>query len=240
MEGLALAAVLDIAGLVIIWFVLRARISRALEIDGLLSEARKEARLLTIEINETTDRNITLIEDRLAALRDLLAEADRRMGVMRRETGRRQTETDVYSRLGRRVPVGSAKAMVTGESMTAAISLGEGSASEATDSFREDSRDLVSPAGAEADDGKKSETGSVPHVHGDPVPLPLPPRVPDVITAPTSVIPPRGLRDRAIDLHRAGFSADIIAARLGATISEIELLVSLEEGRNGAEGNGGT
>ncbi len=106
MTGIIVSIVIDLGGLVLIWFLLRARIAKALEIDGLLAEARKEARLLTIEINETTDRNITLVEDSLTSLRELLAEADRRMGVVRREAGRRQVEGEVYSRLGRRAPVG--------------------------------------------------------------------------------------------------------------------------------------
>jgi hypothetical protein len=69
--------------------------------------------------------------------------------------------------------------------------------------------------------------------------LPLGPRFPEIVAAPASVIPPRTLRERAIELHRSGFSPDIIAARLGATVSEIELLVSLEEGRSGMVEMGG-
>lgn len=235
MGSLLLTIAIDIGGLVLVYFILKARISRALEIDGLLADARKEARLLSIEINETTDRNITLIEDRLTALRELLAEADRRMGVLRRETGRRQAETEVYTKLGRRAPV---RPPIPSD-----------------DAVPED-RDSVNPqpaadvfgmtdagAGAmEAPIAKAPEApvrldlGSHP---AEPVPLSLVGRLPEVVTAAASVIPPKSLRERAIELHRSGFSADIIAARLGATISEIELLVSLEERRGVAEGTAG-
>lgn len=206
MEALVLSVVLDLGGLVLIWFLLKARVAKALEIDGLLAEARKEARLLTIEINETTDRNITLLEDRLEGLRELLAEADRRMGVLRRETGRRQAETEVYSRLGRRPP--PPPSLVAEEQ----------------------------PAEPREEPVPLNLGGPAPSAA---VPLPLGARVPEVVTAAESVIPPRSLRERAIELHRSGFSADIIAARLGATISEIELLVSLEEGLGRTEGEGG-
>ncbi|HET7839870.1 MAG TPA: hypothetical protein VFL04_08920, partial [Rectinemataceae bacterium] len=37
--------------------------------------------------------------------------------------------------------------------------------------------------------------------------------------------------EEAFALHRKGFSADIIAAKLGATVAEIELLVEMEERR---------
>jgi hypothetical protein len=64
-EYLILVAI-DIAGLMVIWFVLKARVRKSLELDGLLAEARKEVRLLNLELNETTERNISLIEDRLS------------------------------------------------------------------------------------------------------------------------------------------------------------------------------
>ena len=217
MESLIASIVIDIGGLVLIWFLLRARIARTLEIDGLLAEARKEARLLTIEINETTDRNITLVEDRLTALRELLSEADRRIGVARRETGRRQAEGEVYNRLGRRLPLRSDA--FSGEGSDGVVSL------------------MLGEQRAAARDGQEMAEGDD---RGEPVSLPLGPRLPEIVTSSASVIPPRGLRERAIELHRSGFSADIIAARLGATVSEIELLVSLEEGRSGMEEMGGT
>jgi len=223
MGSIIVGAVIDIGGLVLIWFILRARIAKALEIDGLLAEARKEARLLTIEINETTDRNITLVEDRLTALRELLAEADRRIGVVRRETGRRQAETDVYSRLGRRPPIrtelfsGEGGQSEDGPAIAASIELAVSSPPPEPTVVPLALGEGRAPAEAEA------------------VPLPLGPRLPEIVTASASVIPPKSLRERALELHRSGFSPDIIAARLGATVSEIELLVSLEEGRAGRE-----
>ncbi len=245
MGSILVGAVIDIGGLVLIWFILRARIAKALEIDGLLAEARKEARLLTIEINETTDRNITLVEDRLTALRELLAEADRRIGVVRRETGRRQAETDVYSRLGRRPPVraelfpGEGGRFGEGPDFAASVepdasppspeptvvplAFGEGRAPT------RDGQDLYEGE-EESHPGRDAATAAS---RAEAVPLPLAPRLPEIVTASASVIPPKSLRERALELHRSGFSPDIIAARLGATVSEIELLVSLEEGRAG-------
>ena len=61
MGDLFILVAIDVAGLAAIFFFLKAKIRRTLEIDGLLAEARKEVRLLSIEINETTDRNISLV-----------------------------------------------------------------------------------------------------------------------------------------------------------------------------------
>jgi hypothetical protein len=47
--------------------------------------------------------------------------------------------------------------------------------------------------------------------------------------------PRQEFREEAIALWRKGFSSDIIAARLGATIAEVDLVVGLEEGRPGRE-----
>jgi len=234
MGDLFILIAIDVAGLAAIWFFLRARIRRSLELEGLLAEARKEIRLLSLEINETTDRNITLVEDRLTALRELLAEADRRMGVMKRETGRRQDEREVYNRLGKRVPLvpGSASAFDDRpfDEVSAARVLPE--VSFATD-FPADSLGVAdgargpSPGSGASDSGRQA---------GDrePVRLSLGHAVPEIPAPHQGPIPGQGLRERALELHRGGFSADIIAARLGATISEIDLLVSLEEGRLGS------
>ena len=255
MTGIIVSIVIDLGGLVLIWFLLRARIAKALEIDGLLAEARKEARLLTIEINETTDRNITLVEDSLTSLRELLAEADRRMGVVRREAGRRQVEGEVYSRLGRRAPVGPTIPSDEDEGPGGEMprSEGPGGASPVPLVFggrRAERNDSATrgEAGSRGEAQPRFEaavpppaSAPVPNPTAAPTPTPTaPPRRPEISHSAASVIPPRSLRERAIELYRSGFSADIIAARLGATVSEIELLVSLEEGRAGMEEMGGT
>jgi len=221
---------LEVAGLAAIWFLLKARISRALELDGLLAEARKELRLLTIEINETTERNITLVEDRLGALQELLSEADRRIGVMKRETARREGEVELYSRLGKKTPRADPppRSPPRESPRPPGPELFPGTAPEAEKEPRrpEDSPDTP---------GAGDRPGSL---QGDPlslIPASSRPR-PEILARRESVIPPKSLRERALELHRGGFSAELIAARLGATVSEIELLVSLEDGRAGLGG----
>jgi hypothetical protein len=206
---LALLAV-DILGLAGIFFYLKAKIRRALELDSLLDSIRKEVRALNIELNETTDRNISLIEDRMKSLHELLDEADRRMGVVKRELSRHETEREVYNHLGKRVQGAQAASPRAPEARpfvpepSPAVSLPP----------------PANPAFAEAGEGPiRLSLGSA---------RPLP----EIIQAEGSVIPPKSRREEALDLYRQGFSADIIAKRLGATVAEIELLVSLEEGRS--------
>ncbi len=210
MGDLFILIAVNIAGLFAIFFFLKMKIRKTLEIDGLLAEARKEVRLLSIEMNETTDRNVTLVEDRLASLRELLAEADRRMGVFQRETGKRQDERELYSRLGRKAPLPSREPI---DGFVASVSPSP----------------PRSPSLFPADSGHSDI--EVAEENAEPVRLTLARPVPEVLPMKESVIPAKSLRERALELHRGGFSADLIAARVGATVSEIELLVSLEEGR---------
>ena len=188
---------LDLGGLVAVYFLLRARIRRQLELESLLDGVREESRALVLELNETADRNVSLVEDRVVALRGLLDEVDRRMGVARRELESRDKERRAFEQLSRRRP--------------------------------------IVPSAAEA----------IP-LELAPRPAPEPPAPKpavskpalDIRVAPESVVPPRSKREEALDLHRRGFSAEIIAARIGATVSEIELLVDMEQRRAASTGDG--
>jgi hypothetical protein len=214
----------DLLGLAGIWFFLKAKMSRALELDSLLDSIRKEVRALNIELNETTDRNISLVEDRMKSLHELLDEADRRMGVVKRELGRRETEREVYNHLGRRA-------------QGAGLPRGEAELSR------------LEPTAAEpplAEAAPVAQTPSAPRPQASPeeagegpIRLSFSRPLPEVVRAEGSVIPPKTRREEALDLYREGFSADIIANRLGATVAEIELLISLEEGRSrgGSDGH---
>jgi hypothetical protein len=206
---LALLAV-DILGLAGIYFYLKTKIKRALELDSLLDSIRKEVRALNIELNETTDRNISLIEDRMKSLHELLGEADRRMGVVKRELSRQETEREVYNHLGRRAQ----------SAQSASPRNAENELSTSGPSPSVSGPAPATPASVDAGEGPiRLSLGSA---------RPMP----EIVKAAASVIPPKTRREEALDLYRQGFSADIIAKRLGATVAEIELLVSLEEGRS--------
>ena len=232
---LALVA-LDIAGLVLLWFLLRARLRRYLELENLLSGVREEARALVMELNETADRDVSLLEDRMGALRELLGEVDRRMGVARRELESRESERAAFERLRRRRPILPAQdeeelpiplelrsselrssELRPSEPRSSAAGPSEAPPIEAPASLP----DEPPPAGREG-----LLLGAVAEGRGEI------PRRPEFVRAAEQVKPARSLREEAFDLYRKGFSADIIAARLGATVAEIELLVDIEERRS--------
>ena len=66
---------------------------------------REEARALVLEMNETADRNVSLVEDRMVALRELLVEADRRIVLGKKELATRGTSAKIYAKLNKRRPI---------------------------------------------------------------------------------------------------------------------------------------
>ena len=97
--AILITLILDIAGLLLIYALLRDRVRRAASSDAHRAEIRDEVSRLLVELNRTTDRNIALIEDRIASLNELLSSADKKIGLLRRETEKHDVGTQIYSRL---------------------------------------------------------------------------------------------------------------------------------------------
>jgi hypothetical protein len=221
-QFLALAAI-ELAGLFAIWFFLKAKIRRYLELDNLLSGVREEARALVLELNETADRNVSLVEDRMLALRELLSEVDRRIGVEKREIVSRDNEREVYAKLNLRRPIvpAAARPIVPAAARPIVpeaerpIAPAARSILQAVSPSEEESAPITLSLGME----NQGPQRSLPEV-----------RVTGEISAA------RSRREEALDLYRRGISADLIAARLGATVAEIELLIEMEERRRGGVG----
>ncbi len=191
----ALAA-LELAGLFAIWFLIKARVARYLELENLLAGVRDEARALVLELNETADRNVSLVEDRMKALRSLLEEVDKRIGLGHRELDARAAEREVYAKLAKRRPI-------------------------------------VPGAVAEAEAPITLSLGPAAEAQAAPRPGP------EVLVSDDLLLSSRTKREEAVELYRRGISADLIAARLGATVAEIELLVEMEERRSAGAGGEG-
>jgi hypothetical protein len=201
-----LLAAIEIGGLFLIWFLIRAKVKRYLELENLLSGVRDEARELILELNETADRNVSLVEDRMIALRSLLDEVDRRIGVQKREIEKGDTEREVYAKLNKRRPIVPEVHVKPQEPTPQTSNAAQRPPSDAP---------ITLNLGSEAQSNR-----SFPNVR--------------MADEPLSIVKSR--REEALDLHRRGISADLIAARLGATVAEIELLVEIEERRHANSG----
>ncbi|HVO39846.1 MAG TPA: hypothetical protein VMV03_12525 [Spirochaetia bacterium] len=206
--------VVDIAGLLLIYAILSDRVRRHTTASSQIAALRDEVSRLVVELNQTTERNVALVEDRLASLNEASAAADKKMGMLRRETEKHDVGAQVYSRLAEKSAAARAAARVS----EAAPRAGEAGprpagaaprAPEAGPPFAEGSPQTETAPGA-ADGGVSGSPRDTPRTGTD--------------KGET-----QDARQRVMMLHRSGFPATLIASRVGMPVGEVELIISLEQ-----------
>lgn len=189
---LALALQLIVSIFLIVW--VKAKVRGHLDSGSEIDRMRREIGALMTEMEGSADRNVTILEDRIERMRELIAEADRRIELSARESTRRTAEAATRARPETRP---------------------EQRAEQRADS-RPDARLDEQPA--PASDMKPEQ---IPFITFSDKPL--------VIEAPFA--------EKAMELYRRGFSSDLIAARLGSTLSEVELALAIGRERNREDGS---
>ena len=158
MERMILYIALIAGGYVLVYLLLKKKIAKSLDAATILDQVRDEVGRIVVELNQTTNRNITLIEDRINALSELLSKADKKIALIRREAEKQEIGARLYTELA----------------------------------------------------AKRQET-------------------PKAEPAPD----PAQRQEEALRLARSGASPAVIAKRLGLTLGEVELIISLAERRHG-------
>ncbi|MBN2532496.1 MAG: hypothetical protein JXB88_06365 [Spirochaetales bacterium] len=74
-----------LAGFVILYLILKRKIEKSINPRALIDEIRVEVDRIIVELNNTTERNISLIEDRMNQLSGLLEKADKKILLLNRE-----------------------------------------------------------------------------------------------------------------------------------------------------------
>ena len=87
--------------LVVVTIALNRTITVRTSRQSALDEIKREVGAIITELNATTERNIQLIEDKARTLEALVAQADRRLGALRRDLSSREAESATYSHLKR-------------------------------------------------------------------------------------------------------------------------------------------
>jgi DNA-binding NarL/FixJ family response regulator len=100
-----LIASLIVAGYLAVYLILKRRLTRTLNAARLAGEVREEANRILVELNQATNRNVTLIEDRIATLNELLGKADRKIALLEREVEKQELGARLYSELASRRPL---------------------------------------------------------------------------------------------------------------------------------------
>ncbi len=210
--------VVDIGGLLLVYALLRDRVRRVTSAAAQIAELRDEVSRLVVELNQTTERNVALVEHRIGSLNDLLTAADRKIGLLRREMEKHDVGAQVYSRL--------AEGRSAGPRNNAADARGNAPGAKENRSQASPVTDISTEAGRPAAGGAP-EAQQAPGA-GDALEASA-----GAARARPGVTPePREeMHRRVMTLSRAGFSPSLIAARVGVPLGEVELIISLERQR---------
>jgi hypothetical protein len=212
----------------LLWFFallyLKAFVRRRTSPDHILSLLQEEVRQLEADIDEKTEQDLALLEDKIAALREICAEADRRVAVLSRELRRGSSVP----------PSGPLVSPAVPPEAPIVVTLAR----------PPDSAALPPPsAGTPAPAAAPAAPAQPPAVSAPAAPAPAPPAaapagpgsapgpqgsVPGLrITAAPIPIKGPPLKDRIAELYRAGFAPALIAGRLGIPLGEVEVYIAM-------------
>ena len=195
-----LVVVLNVGLAAAVYLFLVRRIDRRLEPGKIVDNIRGEIEGIIVELNQTTDRNIGLIEDRVNQLNRVLEQADRRLSLLKREMESRSQSTDRYNDILKRARENATRGAPPSGADAGAPS-GADAGRKPTDG---DTAGHGSQGAGDQTSGSQGAGGQEP-------------------TGRTA------RRKQIIDLHRKGIAANIIANRTGTTVGEVELVISLSE-----------
>lgn len=94
-----LVVTLNLAAFLLFFLYFRKRIDKSYNSEELIRQARLEINQIMLELNQATERNISLIEDRLGVLKEQLDRADKSVVQFGREFEKQQGRTGSYTHL---------------------------------------------------------------------------------------------------------------------------------------------
>lgn len=165
--------------MVIGFFYLKMKVDKVVSGEEWIRKIRDEIDQLILEMNQTAERNVALLENRVKILQELLTEADKKLLIMQKETEKSDLSRQVYSHLKKQT-------VVIPPDIKSEYKIGQ--------------VDEVSlNSSVESSEIKAAEDS-------------------------------RPLKEKVMDLYEQGFGAEIISQRLGASISEVDLIINLRTG----------
>jgi hypothetical protein len=175
----------------------------------ILEEFQEEVNKIIAEIDSSTDRGLSLMEDRISSLKILLEETDRRINVYKKESERRTMHDRSYAELGKKTVVKNvdAPSLFAPEEMT--VSPPEVILEKVDD---------VSSETPVFQSTKNTENNSQLSNEG-----------PRFVRSSIRVEPKTPFAEQVLKLVNAGISNELIAKQLGTSIAEVELVINLAE-----------
>jgi hypothetical protein len=226
------AGSLILCGFSFVFFLnyLKRRTGRERILAEFLADIREEAAKIEREINAVTDRDVTLVEDRVKTLRALLEDTDRRIAVYAREFERRRSQEETFAALNGAPPANAVKTTRTaadGSYFAPEKTAASGRTGTEDKVYLPDELFHQNAAPSAATQTVVPRVSAVPKPAA---PMPDSGRAKNISRSARPLAPkPLPFAERVAELYRAGFSSSLIASRLGATITEVELAIALVE-----------
>jgi len=85
-----------------VYYLLNRKITKILDSEKILSRVDDEINSLILDLNQTTERNILLVEDRIKKLSELIKDSDKSILLLHKELNRPQIEPIDYSHLSKK------------------------------------------------------------------------------------------------------------------------------------------
>jgi hypothetical protein len=217
---MTLSIIFSAVGLILVCFsflYLRSYLRRRTGAEQILADYQDEVTRLTAQIDEAADRDTSMVEDRIASLRAAIEEADRHIAVYTRELNRQRSQEAAYAALGRQAE----HTKIVGNGAEAGTAVPQPVP--------------MTSAGADSHDSPVSQFGVGETVPAEERSLPenIRPQEndrPRFIRSSNPVEPKSpSFAERVAELYRAGFSPDLIASRLGASLAAVDLAIALSD-----------
>lgn len=171
-----------------------------------LSEVRDEAEKLIMEIDRATDRDITLLEGRIKSLRDLIAEADHRVDLERKESSKKVREKKILNTLHEiTLSEEPSTATISTHPVKRAINLYE------QNKPLEEKEIKVRQSEIEPAQGIEVEKEDIP----------------EITIAHEPIKQTVSAKQQILDLANQGFSSDVISEKLQISMTEVNMVVEM-------------
>jgi hypothetical protein len=207
-------ALVDAAALYLMFLRFRKKFREEISAGEVVERARREIGSLIAELNRTTDRSVSLLEDRTAAAKEASDAASKSFEALRREREGKERERAAYERMGRVRPLvrEGESGVRPGIDPSQAMKAGARKAEER----RETGTAMTQPTAEAGKEGRKPAFEKA---------------LPRIEASREPISTEESAAERALRLWERGISADLIAARVGMSVAEVDLVIAMEEQR---------
>jgi hypothetical protein len=99
MQAIIVALSSSAVAFAVLYLLLTRRVRKLVDPEAIMGQIRREVEELIAELNHTTERNITLMEEKVKAIAGTLEASEKRIAVLRREAATLEQRERVYAAL---------------------------------------------------------------------------------------------------------------------------------------------